>query len=660
MSRRYLPVNREKPMFLPLDMQEWVPRDHFVWFLIDVAGQLDTSAVEAGTSPGKGRPGYDPRMLVTLLMYAMSCGERSSRQIEDRTRVDAAFRIASGNQFPDHSTLCRFRQRTGGEDGPLEDLFTRVLYVCAVAGLGRLRVIAVDGSKIWADASKEANRTLEGLRKLSRKVMEEAAAADGDCGCESHGHGEAAVGGCGCCDQGMLPGLGLCGPAVLPAGWGGASRAGRIAAALADLEAVRAAEDAARRQQAGAYLAKAQAGQAPPGRVPEEVAVTVAQIALEQATAAQQARCDAYDRRVAASGGRGVPGARPVPPEQAAAVRRARERLAAVRKAAKARAVPPPGGQDLPGGAGRGKRTKRPPESVRNITDPDSRAMHCTRNGTVQAYNCQVPRCDDGLILAARATQDVNDAAQVEPTLTSITAAQQAIAAGHRAGGHPPAWSRIGTVVYDGGYFSEKNCAAEGPDRLISPGSWEPAGSSGPHTPACRHHDPRDQMAHNISTRQGRDIYRRRAPLSEGGFSFLKEEIGLRRFSMRGLPLVQAELTLAATVSNLMLLYRRLPSLPRPATQQALSTARASPGQPGMPGTRSPAAPARPRTPANTSNRPSGPAATKRRATSGQHLTRPLTGPADAKVLQHALWRGESPVFTTPRSFARKGLLAIV
>ena len=177
----------------------------------------------------------------------------------------------------------------------------------------------------------------------------------------------------------------------------------------------------------------------------------------------------------------------------------------------------------------------------------------------MQAYNCQVPRCDDGLILAARATQDVNDAAQVEPTLAGITAAQQAIAAGHQAGGHPPAWSRIGTVVYDGGYFSEKNCAAEGPDRLISPGSWESAGSSGPHTPACRHHDPRDQMAHNISTRQGRDIYRRRAPLSEGGFSFLKDKIGLRRFSMRGLPLVQAELTLAATVSNLMLLHRQAP-----------------------------------------------------------------------------------------------------
>ena len=569
MGRKYLPVNRDQPMFLPLSMRSWVPEDHFVWFLVDVVDQLDISALESGTSPGKGRPGYDPRMLVTLVMYAMSCGVRSSREIEDRTRTDAGFRVASGNQFPDHSTLCRFRQRTGGEDGPLEELFTQVLYVCAVAGLGRLRVISVDGSKIWADASKEANRTLEGLRKLSRKVMEEAAAADGDCECESsHGHGEAA-GGCGCCGQGMLPGLGLCGPAVLPAGWGGASRAERIAAALADLEAAREREDAARRQQAEAYLARTRAGQAPPGGVPQEVAVTVAEIALEQATAAQQARCDAYDQRVAASAGRGVPGARPAPPEQAAPVRRARERLAAARKAAKARAVAAAGGQDPPGGAGTGKGTGRrgskPPKPVRNITDPDSRAMHCTRNGTVQAYNCQVPRCDDGLILAARATQDANDAAQVEPTLAGITAAQQVIAAGHRAGGHPPHWSGIGTVVYDSGYFSEKNCAAEGPDRLISTGSWESAETSGPHTPACRHQDPRDQMACNLSTRQGRDIYRRRAPLSEGGFSFLKDTIGLRRFSMRGLPLAQAELTLAATVSNLMLLHRRLPGLPRPA-----------------------------------------------------------------------------------------------
>src|SRR5262249_18382392 len=154
-------------------------------------------ALEAGTSPGKGRPGYDPRMLATLVMYAMSCGVRSWREIEDRTRTGACFRIASASQFPDHPALCRVRPRTGEGDGPLEDLFTQVLYVCAAAGLGRLRVISVDGSKVWADASKEADRTLAGLRKLARRVLEEAAAADGDRDCQGHGHGKAAGGGSG-------------------------------------------------------------------------------------------------------------------------------------------------------------------------------------------------------------------------------------------------------------------------------------------------------------------------------------------------------------------------------------------------------------------------------------------------------------------------------
>ncbi|HEX9359679.1 MAG TPA: transposase, partial [Streptosporangiaceae bacterium] len=336
------------------------------------------------------------------------------------------------------------------------------------------------------------------------------------------------------------------------------------AACLADLEAVREAEEAARRAAAEAYLAKVQAGEAPPGRAPEEAAVAAAEIALDRALTVQQAKCDAYAQREAESAGRGVPGPRPAPLGQAAPVRRARERLAAARKAAaaaEAEAGPGPPGRDSTGKPKR-KRDGKPPRPVRNITDPDSRAMHCTRNGTVQACNCQLPRADDGLVLVAAATQDTGDAAQVEPTLAGIAGAQEVIAAGHRAGGHSPALSVIGTIVYDAGYFSEKNCTAEGPDRLISTGSWESAESSGPHTPACQHRDPRDQMAHNLSTRQGRDIYRRRAPLSEGGFSFLKDKIGLRRFSMRGLPLAQAELTLAATVSNLMLLHRRLPGLP--------------------------------------------------------------------------------------------------
>src|ERR1019366_8292466 len=121
-------------------------------------------------------------------------------------------------------------------------------------------------------------------------------------------------------------------------GWGGASREERIAAALSDLEAVREAEEAARREEGAAYLAKVKSGEVPPGPVPAGVAGPVAEIALERAVAAQVAKCDAYDRRVTASGGPGVRGPRPAPPDQAASVQRCRERLAAARKARAAQA----------------------------------------------------------------------------------------------------------------------------------------------------------------------------------------------------------------------------------------------------------------------------------------------------------------------------------
>src|SRR5580693_3900293 len=167
-------------MMLPEDMRFWVGPEHLVRFLIEVIGGLDLVRLRALGRPGKGRPGYDPGMLAVLLIYAYCLGVRSSREIEERCRTDAGFRVATGNRVPDHATICRFRARAAGAGGPLEDLFGQVLFVLAAAGLGRLGVISVDGSKIWADASRQANRTEEGLRKLARKILDEAARADGE------------------------------------------------------------------------------------------------------------------------------------------------------------------------------------------------------------------------------------------------------------------------------------------------------------------------------------------------------------------------------------------------------------------------------------------------------------------------------------------------
>jgi transposase len=555
MVRQFKPVDRDQPMMLPENMRDWVGKDHLVWFVIDVIEGPGTAGLEGLGKPGKGRPGYDPRMLAVLLVYAYLQGERSSRRIEERCRTDAAFRVATGNLVPDHSTIARFRAAAAGEGGPLEAVFLQVLFVLAQAGLGRLDVISVDGPEIWANASKQANRTEGGLRKLARKILDDAARADGDgCGCDGHGHGDAAglpaPDWCGCCDGGTLPGLGLDGPAVPRGGWGGAPRAQRIADGLRSLEAVRLEKEAARRAAAQEYLTAFREGRPPAGPVPAVIAVEVAELRLARAIAADAAS----DARYAAAG-RKKPGLGRRHAESAM-VRKARGKLAAAQKArrdAERRAAEREDQAETGG-----KKRKKPPEPVRNITDPDSRVMHCTLRGKVQACNAQARRARDGLFLLPLVTQDPNDAYQVETAIAGIEASRAAIAAGHAAGGHPSSWSRAGTILFDNGFFSRDNTGLPGPDRLIGTGDWK---DPGPHGPGCRHDDPRDQMHHNLATRQGADLYRHRAPLSEGGFADLKERTGLRRFSLRGLAKTQGELLLATLAGNIHLGWRRGVSL---------------------------------------------------------------------------------------------------
>jgi len=550
MARQFKRVDRDQPMMLPENMRDWVGTDHLVWFVIDVIEGLDTTALRGLGKPGSGRPGYDPVMLAVLLVYACLQGERSSRRIEERCRTDAAFRVATGNQVPDHSTICRFRAAAAGGGGPLEDLFLRVLFVLAVAGLGRLDVISVDGSKIWANASKQANRTEAGLRKLARKILDDAARADGDgCGCDGHGHGEAAgledPEPCGCCDAGTLPGLGLAGPAVPAGGWGPAPRAARIAAGLESLAAIRLEKEAQARAAAQEYMDAFTAGSPPRGPVPAAIAVEVAELRLERAIAA----CAESDARYAATG-RKKPG-RGRKHAESHAVLKARGKLGravAARRDTERRAA---GQEHGPRG---GRKPGKPPEPVRNLTGPDSRVMHCTLRGKVQACSAQARRALDGVFLLPQVVQDGNDAGQVAAAFAGIEASREAIAAGHAAGGHPAAWSRPGTVTSGNGYFSRENIELPGPGRLIATGNWK---DPGPHHPGCRHEDPRDQMHHNLATRQGRDLYRNRAPVSEGGFADLKERTGLRQFSMRGIAKAQGELLLATLACNIHLGWRR-------------------------------------------------------------------------------------------------------
>jgi transposase len=93
-AKSYRPVQREQVLLLPPDMSEWLPPDHLVWFVLDVVDGLDTTSLEqCRRVGGAGAAGYDPRMLLALLVYAYCCGVRSSRQIERLCTTDVAFRV---------------------------------------------------------------------------------------------------------------------------------------------------------------------------------------------------------------------------------------------------------------------------------------------------------------------------------------------------------------------------------------------------------------------------------------------------------------------------------------------------------------------------------------------------------------------------------------
>ncbi len=110
MAKLYRPVQRDQVFLLPADMSEWLPPDHLVWFVLDVVAVLDTRGFErCRRVGGAGAPGYDPRMLLGLLVYAYCGGVRSSGQIERLCSIDVALRVLCAQDVPDHCTIARFR-----------------------------------------------------------------------------------------------------------------------------------------------------------------------------------------------------------------------------------------------------------------------------------------------------------------------------------------------------------------------------------------------------------------------------------------------------------------------------------------------------------------------------------------------------------------------
>ncbi|MCP9895110.1 transposase [Vulcanococcus limneticus Candia 3F8] len=190
--KSFRPWNPEQTLLLPPSPVDWLPEDHLLFFLLDLAAELDLEAIHAHyrQKDPRGEKAYDPRMMVVLLLYAYGVGLPSSRRIEKACWEDAAFRVLTGNQQPDHSRISDFRRR---HLNALAGLFVQVLRLCQKAGLVSLGQVALDGTKVKANASKhkamsharmlKSERQLEGeMRALLRKAELIDAQEDGQYG----------------------------------------------------------------------------------------------------------------------------------------------------------------------------------------------------------------------------------------------------------------------------------------------------------------------------------------------------------------------------------------------------------------------------------------------------------------------------------------------
>jgi transposase len=444
MSKTYREWVPDQSYMFPPSPRDWLPENDLVYFLIDTVATLDLNPILAHYERElRGQPPFHPRMMVTLLLYCYATGTRSSRKIMRRCRTDVACRIIVGEDVPDFRTISDFRRIHLAR---LECLFVEVLKLCALAGLTRVGTIALDGTKIKANASRHKAMSYDRMKEEEKRLKEE------------------------------------------------------IAGLLAEAEATDTAEDEAHgRDRSGDEL-------------PDELKrreSRLAKILEAKALLEERARAEAA----------------------AEAARRQAE--------------------------GKGPPTKPPTEAVPepkdqiNFTDPESRIMKVSNKGWDQCGNAQAMANEDQIILAADVTDQANDKRQAVPMVDQTVENLQA------AGVEQP----IGAAVIDSGYYSEANTSAL-EQRNVDPHiATERLKHNEEIPPVPRGRLPKNlsakqRMARKLRTKKGHEVYAKRKGIIEPIFGQLKQVLGFRQFSMRGLATMRGEWRLMCTVHNLLKLWR--------------------------------------------------------------------------------------------------------
>jgi len=514
--KTFRPWNPEQTLLLPPSPVEWLPANHLVFFLLDLASELDLKAIYAvyEARDPRGVKAYEPRMMVVLLLYAYCVGIPSSRRIERACWEDAAFRVLTGNQQPDHSRISDFRLV---HLDALADLFVQVLRLCQKAGLVSLGNVALDGTKVRANASKHKAMSHERMLKTEAQLEAEIAALLRKAELID-------------AQEDARYGKGKRGDELPKELQRRQDRLDALRKARAELEAEAAADNARRREQQ-ARAAEEQAAEAAAAAPEDSDKADAESKAAAQALAkeAQQA-----ERRAKAARGRA---------ELA-------RKLAIEKAQAAGLSTPDPLSSDDPvampsrnlptTAAGDPKANAQ-----RNFTDPDSHILK-GGDGWIQGYNCQAAvDGDHQIIVAVGVSNQASDQHHFVPMLERIVA---------NTGQLPE------RLIADAGYCSTANIEASeqrGLDAYLSTSRQErgkrPRPSRGP---APRDLDARGRMDRKLRSKAGQAIYALRKIIAEPVFGQIKGARGLDRFLLRGLEKVNGEWSLMAITHNIGKLHR--------------------------------------------------------------------------------------------------------
>jgi transposase len=510
MPQNFIECDREQAYLMPPSLRDWVAEDHLVWTILGAVEEMDLSAFYAAyRADGHGRPAYEPSMMVALLLYAYARGNRSSRGIERECLEDVGYRVIAANRVPDHSTIAEFRKR---HEVALAELFGEVLKLCRAAGMVKVGIVAVDGTKMAANASHERNAD---YARVAREILAEADRIDRE---EDERYREA--------------------------------RGDELPEQL--------------RTAAGRRAALREAKQRLEQQAQDPDLIDEGASEEEQPFAAQ------FDEQtVARASGRGRRRwfvearkqldehrrilARPVPRSRAArlleAERRMREQLSVEAQANDAYEQYIEGGVNPEGRRFRAKPSPylapEEPPGVINLTDPDSRMMQ-TWPGWIQAYNAQAAVTEDHIVIAADVTVESPDFAHLEPV---VAAAERELAQAGVA-------DRPGVVVADAGYWHKEQMeqiVSRGIPVIVPPDAKtregeRPGWNKGFYA----------FMRNVIASEPGGKIYRQRQALVEPVFGDIKFNRRTDRLLRRGRSAARSEWRLITATHNLLKLHRHL------------------------------------------------------------------------------------------------------